>query len=162
MNFVMNPLKTVALLTGVLLAGFTLVMPSAVQADEEALVLNPGFQPNPTIRTGVSGGSRSVVCYTTESQGRTQIRTYVEAENAPNAVVQLPRALNNLRISVQARDDLALVIEGPDGNYCSDDADGLMPAIIGNWPAGTYKVWVGDSVSDRKGAYPYQLLFTQE
>ncbi|MBD2462068.1 hypothetical protein H6G89_13520 [Oscillatoria sp. FACHB-1407] len=161
----MNILKTsaIALTACVMTAGMALVGSQAARAEDyESFTLAPGFRPNPVVGTGLSGGTRLVDCYTNESGGRTLVRTYVDSANAPDHVVTVTRPFSNLRASVQADGDVTLLIDGPDGTYCSDDVDGLMPSISGNWPAGTYNIWIGDFVGDGSGVYRYRLFLTQQ
>lgn len=161
----MNILKTcaIALTTCVMTAGVVLVGSQTASAEDyESFTLTPGFRPNPVVGTGLSGGTRLIDCYTNESGGDTLVRTYVDSEDAPDHVVTVTRGFNNLSASVESDGDVTLVVEGPDGNYCSDDVNGLMPVISGDWPAGTYNIWIGDFVGDGRGAYRYRLFLTQQ
>lgn len=148
----MNMLKnsavalTVGLMTTGLVAGFA---PQA-KADYQSFTLSPGFMPDPQVGTGLSGGPRS-----TPDCG------WVDSANAPDHVVRLPQAFSYLRAHVQSQGDVTLLIEGPDGRFCSDDVNGLMPEISGYWPAGTYNVWIGDFVGNSAGSYRYQLFLTE-
>ncbi len=112
-----------------------LVIGSAQQAraDYQSFGLSPGFMPDPQVGSGYSGGSR-----------QTSDCGFVDSFDAPDHVVQLYQPFSFLRASVQSQGDVTLLIEGPDGRYCSDDANGLMPEISGYWPAGTYSIWIGD------------------
>jgi hypothetical protein len=148
MNIVKNSaavLAACALSTGVVLG-----LPQVAKADYQSFSLAPGFTPDPQVGTGLSGGTRS-----TNDCG------YVDASNAPDHVVTLTRPFSFLRASVEASGDVTLLVTGPDGRFCSDDANGLMPEISGYWPAGTYNIWVGDFVGNGNGTYRYQLFLSE-
>jgi hypothetical protein len=149
----MNILKTSATVLTACALGTSVVLglPQAARADYQNFRLAPGFLPDPAVGTGLSGGSRS-----TGDCG------YVDGANAPDHVMTLTRPFSFLRASVAAEGDVTLLITGPDGRYCSDDANGLMPEVSGFWPAGTYQIWVGDFVGDRSGSFRYQLFLSEE
>jgi len=139
-------MATCAMTTGAIA---TVVEPARAQ-DYQPFTLSPGFVPDPQIGTGLSGGTRP-----TPDCG------YVDQANAPDHVVTLTNSFNFLRASVEATGDVTLLIEGPDGRFCSDDVNGLMPEISGYWPAGTYYVWIGDFVGSPTGAYRYELYLSE-
>jgi hypothetical protein len=148
----MNILKRSAavLAIGAIGSGIVLGLPQVAKADYQSFNLAPGFTPDPQIGTGLSGGTRS-----TSDCG------YVDATNAPDHVITLARPFEFLRASVEAPGDVTLLITGPDGRFCSDDANGLMPEVSGYWSAGTYNVWIGDFVGDGSGTYRYQLMLSE-
>lgn len=138
-------LATCAMTTG---AMATVVQPA--RADYQSFNLAPGFTPDPQIGTGLSGGS-----YRTADCG------FTDLPSAPDHVLTVTRPFSFLRASVEAPGDVTLLIDGPDGRYCSDDVNGLMPEISGSWPAGTYYIWIGDFVGNPAGAYRYQLFLSE-
>ena len=107
--------------------------------------LDPGFLPDPVIGTGLSGGPNF-----TEDCG------YVDDE--PDHIVTLTQEIPYLLSYVEAAGDVTLLITGPDGRFCNDDTEGLLPEISGYWPQGTYQIWVGDW--DNEGL-PYSLFLTE-
>lgn len=144
----MNILKHAATVSVLAISsGIAISLPQPARADYQSFGLTPGFTPDPQIGTGYSGGSRS-----TDDCG------FVDSANSPDHVVQLNQPFSFLRASVNAPGDVTLLIEGPDGRYCSDDANGLMPEIAGYWPAGTYSVWIGDW---DQGGYRYQFSLSE-
>ncbi|MEB3213275.1 MAG: hypothetical protein VKL39_18135 [Leptolyngbyaceae bacterium] len=145
MNIVKNAVATLSAVA--LSSGIALSMPQQARADYQSFGLTPGFMPDPQIGTGYSGGGRA-----TNDCG------FVDSAGSPDHVVQLYQPFNFLRASVNASGDVTLLIEGPDGRYCSDDANGLMPEISGYWPAGTYNVWIGDW---DQGGYRYQFSLSE-
>lgn len=152
-----------AMLTAcVLSAGMALGIPGAARAQSyDSFSLAPGFQPDPLVSTGLSGGVRAVTCDTRTTGEGTVVTTYVDTANAPDHVLHLARPFPFLRASVQATGDVTLLISGPDGIHCSDDVNGVMPEIAGAWPAGTYYIWIGDFVGPSRGAYNYQLFLSE-
>ncbi len=148
----MNTLKTSAVLiaTCLVTTGSALVAIAPALADYQSFRMAPGFTPDPQVGTGVSGGTRS-----TADCG------YVDQADAPDHIVQLTQDFSFLRAAVEAQGDVTLLIEGPDGRFCSDDVNGLMPEISGFWPAGTYNVWIGDFVGNSAGSYPYSLYLSE-
>lgn len=148
----MNIFKHSATVLATCAIGATVVLglPQAAKADYQAFTLEPGFTPDPQVGTGLSGGTRS-----TSDCG------YVDSANAPDHVVTLTRSFDFLRASVEASGDVTLLITGPDGRFCSDDANGLMPEISGYWPAGTYNVWIGDFEGNGSGTHRYQLMLSE-
>lgn len=149
----MNILKNsaIALTTCVLSAGVVFALPQQANAqDYGSFSLTPGFLPDPQIGTGMSGGVRS-----TSDCG------YVDSADAPDHVLTVNEGFSYLRAYVEAPGDVTLLVEGPDGRYCSDDVNGLMPEISGSWPAGTYRIWIGDFAGPGQGTYRYQLFLSE-
>lgn len=60
----------------------------------------------------------------------------------PDHIVTLTDRLE-LEFSVQSNLDTTLVMHGPHGWRCNDDAYDVYPALDGSFPPGTYRVWVG-------------------
>jgi hypothetical protein len=63
--------------------------------------------------------------------------------------------INMLQISVISPEDTTLIIKGPGGVWCNDDYNSKDPAIVGQWQAGTYSIWIGSY--RRNTPYTYQL-----
>lgn len=145
MNIVKNSVRALSVVA--LSTGLAVGIAAQVRADYQSFGLAPGFMPDPQIGNGYSGGPR-----------QTNDCGFVDTTNAPDHVVQLYQPFNFLRATVQSQGDVTLLIEGPDGRYCSDDANGLMPEIAGYWPAGTYNVWIGDW--DQNG-YRYEFSLSE-
>lgn len=145
----MNILKhsAIALSACAMTTGLTIGVAQQANADYQSFSLAPGFMPDPQIGSGYSGGPR-----------QTSDCGFVDTTQAPDHVVRLAQPFSFLRASVESSGDVTLLIEGPDGRFCSDDVNGLMPEISGYWPAGTYNVWIGDW--DR-GGYRYQFHLSE-
>ena len=64
----------------------------------------------------------------------------------PNHVLVLSEAVSRLSMSVVSEGDTTLLIEGPRGVDCNDNyRRNSRDAAVrdGQWPAGTYRIWVG-------------------
>lgn len=109
------------------------------------LTLSPGFSSNRVLR-GESGGDRLSDC------------GYVKRLGMPNHVVELTDDFDDLRVNVNAPGDVTLLIEGPGGQICSDDVNGMLPQVAGYWPAGIYQFWIGDF---NRAGYDYELTFSE-
>lgn len=93
--------------------------------------LAPGFLPDPLTNAGISGGPIN-----TPDCGN--------IDTTPDHIVEITEAFAFLRMHVESEGDVTLVVQGPFGRLCSDDAVGLLPEIARDWPVGSYQVWVGD------------------
>jgi hypothetical protein len=115
-------------------------------AQYEDFELSPGFQPDPRVGSGTSGG--------TEDSGDCG-----EIDSTPDHLMTLTRDFDFLQISVEAPGDTTLLIEKPNGErVCSDDTRGVLPEVSGSYPAGRYKIWVGDWGN----SYEYQICVSQD
>lgn len=115
-------------------------------AQYEDFELSPGFQPDPRLGSGTSGG-------TEDGSGCGKI------DSTPDHLLTLTRDFDFLRISVEAPGDITLLVEKPNGEQvCSDETLGVLPEVSGNYPAGRYKIWVGDWGN----SYEYQICLSQD
>jgi len=62
-------------------------------------------------------------------------------------------AAQDLRIAVSAPADTTLVLRGPSGLRCNDDANGHDPALAGTFEAGRWLVYVGSYERTARTAY---------
>lgn len=139
----------IALVSGLLTLGVWLGTASIARSDSADITLSPGFSPDPLISTGVSGGAQA-----TPDCG------YINA--APNHIVTLTDTFPFLQAKVMSNGDVTLLIEAPTGKrICSDDVDGLMPQISGAPAAGSYKIWIGDYLTQPESGYDYELSLSQ-
>jgi hypothetical protein len=107
--------------------------------DYESMTLAPGFMPDPRTVTGRSGGNVEA-----QSMGRSNYGPCVgKIDRTADHVVTLTSDFSFLKLHVLSDEDTSLVIRGPDGLRCNDDADGLNPVVEGRWPAGRYEVFIG-------------------
>ncbi|HEY9650636.1 MAG TPA: hypothetical protein V6C95_08230 [Coleofasciculaceae cyanobacterium] len=113
----------------------------------QPLELRPGFQPDPVVVNGTTGGSpASTNCGVT---GATQ-----------NVQVSLGANFNYLRFSVQSSGQPTLLIEGPSGSSCiqADSLSGGKIQAPGLWEQGLYKISIGNRI---EGQHSYTLSITQ-
>ena len=77
----------------------------------------------------------------------------------PNHVVTLEQPFEDLSFIVNAPSDTTLVVLGPNGTRCNDDAseDGHDPMIRGAWVAGDYRVYVGSYEEGQRIRYSLTL-----
>lgn len=61
----------------------------------------------------------------------------------PDHILTLAQTIPMLRVAVASEGDTTLLIHGPYGWTCNDDANGFNPALETEFPAGTYRIWVG-------------------
>ena len=79
--------------------------------------------------------------------------------NQPQHVVSLPYGMRYFRVDTISRQDTTLAIVTPDGQvWCDDDGAGNYNARLeGQFPAGTYAVYVGTYQRGRRANYAIQL-----
>jgi hypothetical protein len=125
-----------------------MLVSSAGMVRSQPIEISPGFQPDPLVVNGTSGGS-------TATQGCGMIGT------KPNLVLTLNANFKYLRINVQGTGKPTLLIKGPSGKSCVP-ADTLSEGKIqapGYWEKGTYSIFVGDMAG---GQNSYTLSVTQK
>lgn len=120
------------------------------------ITLTPGFTPDPWLIGGISGGRQEA----TSQAGRGETETgicwgYISEQ--PDHRLVLTEFFDYLTVGVASAGDTTLVIQGPGGTWCSDDAQGRDPRIGGQWLPGTYQIWVGSADPDAYFVYDLQL-----
>ncbi len=114
--------------------------------------LTPGFTPDPFKGNGTSGGATSAATFSAGCNG------YVATQ--PDHIFTAGGAFGNLRIMAKSTGDITLVVRMPDGTFrCNDDHEGTDPLISGNFPAGTYGIWIGSYQSGTNS--PYTIGFSE-
>ncbi|MBD2099449.1 hypothetical protein H6F94_00865 [Leptolyngbya sp. FACHB-261] len=128
--------------------------------------LSPGFRPDPSKLHGLSGGA--ITASTKAGKATTETgpcNGFVD--DRPDHELTLSSAFNYLNLRVRSTGDTMLLVKGPGGSWCNDNAaatptattTNINPAISGRWLPGTYQVWIG---SKQQGEYlPYVLEITQ-
>jgi hypothetical protein len=107
---------------------------SAIPPGEGDAPLSVGLTDAPLVIAGRSGGPISARDYGAECAGH--------VSRDPSLSVELAEP-GTYRVEVQSAGDTTLVLEGPTGVFCSDDVDGVNPAIVEHLEAGVYHVFVG-------------------
>ncbi|NEQ44376.1 MAG: hypothetical protein F6K00_12790 [Leptolyngbya sp. SIOISBB] len=121
-----------------------------VSLDDGTFAIVPGFTPDPLVGTGISGGPDEV-----EGCG------FIAPYEYPDHVLYIDEYFDYLRVSVESPGDVTLFMENVDTGetVCVDDSNGtLLPEFAGEWPVGTYFIWIGDF--DGAG-YPYELYISE-
>jgi hypothetical protein len=129
-------------------AAVAMLFGSASVVRSQAIQIAPGFDPDPTVVNGTSGGSVA-------SKGCGAIAAQ------PNHVVTLSANFNYLRFNVQGDGQPTLLIKGPNGTSCvpADSFSGGKIQAPGFWEKGIYSIYVGDLAG---GQHPYTLSLTQQ
>lgn len=103
------------------------------------LTLETGFTPDPRTVQLRAGGDLNARSLSSACSGF--------ITRAPDVRLNFSGGNLPLILSVAARSDTTLVVNGPDGSwYCDDDggANGLNPSVRFNNPSGgRYEIWVG-------------------
>lgn len=118
--------------------------------------------PNPTGLRGVSGGSMSAshrsIANRVESPTGPCVG-YVDLQ--PNHRMTLTAFFDYLRLEVQSPADTTLVVKGPGGSWCNDDAgQSKNPAIAGQWQPGIYSIWIGSYENNEYHPYILKIIQT--
>jgi len=126
----------------------------------ENVTLSPNFTPDPTTIRGISGGDRAA----SQIAGRSNTATgpcngFVDAQ--PDHTIVLTQFFSYLSLQVQSNQDTTIVIRGPGGVWCNDDASGKNPGIAGQWLSGTYQVWVGSFAQNSYSPYVIRISETK-
>jgi hypothetical protein len=128
------------------------VQPPGAPSNVGTVSLTPGVQPDPNVVPGTSGGNVHPATMDATCQGWvTQRPDHLFVASAP---------FRNLKIMAHSGGDTTLIVQRPDGAYlCNDDFEARDPAVLGNFAAGTYKIWVGSYTQGENT--PYRLGFTE-
>jgi hypothetical protein len=113
---------------------------SEARALQTALTVSADFSSDPYLVDGAAGGpvpSRQLG-FPSGCPGWFQ--------SEPQHTLVLPYDMNYLRVEVPSDGDATIAIVTPDGNvWCDDDSAGnLTPRLEGMFPAGVYRVYVGN------------------
>jgi hypothetical protein len=113
---------------------------SEARALQTALTVSAGFSSDPYFVDGTAGGPvpGRQMGFPSGCPG------WFQAE--PQHTLVLPYDMNYLRVEVPSDGDATIAIVTPDGNvWCDDDSAGnLTPRLEGMFPAGVYRVYVGN------------------
>lgn len=123
------------------------------QAQQQAVVLTAGSMPAPYAMPG----------YVVGQIASTQLGLPASCPGywaqQPQHVVSLPAGMPYFRVDVVSGTDTTLAIVTPDGQvWCNDDGgEGRNPRLEGQFPAGTYAVYVGTYQPGHRANYNVQL-----
>ncbi|WP_204154068.1 hypothetical protein [Leptolyngbya sp. CCY15150] len=125
----------------------------------EDITLTPNFTPNPATVRGLSGGNQAASDMVQSTQSSTGLCNGF-INDQPDHTMVLTQPFPYLSLQVQSRQDTTLIVRDQDGNtWCNDNYQTFSPAIIGEWAAGTYRIWVG-GISPRQSA-PYVITLSE-
>jgi hypothetical protein len=127
-------------------------------AQEKAknVTIDPQSSPDPLIIAGVSGGPVEAI----EVIKREDTTTgYCDGfvNRRPNHTITLNSFFNFLKVEVESNADTTIMIKGPGGIWCNDDAENANPVIEGQWQAGTYKLWIGSYQENENNDYVIRI-----
>ena len=125
----------------------------------ENVRLNSNYIPEPIIVRGISGGSvlaKKIAGKNETSNGA--CAGFVDAR--PDHTLVLETFFDYLSLQVHSPQDTTIVVRGPGGSWCNDDAQGKNPGLAGEWLAGTYRIWVGSY--DQTKYHPYLLRISKQ
>ena len=142
-----------------LLLGTTIIFNSfttASQAQSNTIIVNSSIAKEPLVLKGNSGGTVVVKEISqTENTATGYCDGYVRPQ--PNHVLKLESFFESLRLKVESPADTTILIKGPGGVWCNDDADNADPMIEGQWQPGTYQVWIGSYQADSNNQYRIKI-----
>ncbi|MFT4705605.1 MAG: hypothetical protein ACI81R_003316 [Bradymonadia bacterium] len=131
------------------------LMTDAIGSNYLSATIGRGYEAPPEVLRGVSGGEIDA-----SYLGRTVDGPCRGVTTAlPDHMLTLTERTDSLQLNVTSRGDTVLLVHGPDGWRCNDDADGQNPSLSGTWAPGTYRVWVA---SYDQRFYDYALLLDFE
>lgn len=159
MNLSAIPRRSIAKLSvlglmGALLAGT--FAPVLAQSDYRKITIGEAIEPNPIVVRGKSGGKFSAIeIVETENTATGFCNGFIGRK--PNHILVLSDFLEYLKLEVASDSDTTIVVQGPGGVWCNDDAETANPAIEGEWQPGKYKIWVGSYQENAKEEYQLSI-----
>lgn len=149
--------------TAIVVSGLISITSAKAQSNQpqpifENVRIGSKFAPDPLIIRGISGGS--VPARSVAGRGETPTGACVGyVDEQPDHTVELTSFFNYLSLQVQSPEDTTLIVRGPGGSWCNDDAQGKNPGIAGQWQPGTYRVWIGSYEKDQY--HPYVIRMSE-
>lgn len=123
----------------------------------DKIVINQKDLARPIVVEGISGGQTAVrEIARTENTATGYCDGFVRSQ--PNHALQLESFFEFLRLEVESDADTTILVKGPGGVWCNDDAGTANPIIEGQWQPGLYEVWVGSYQADVE--HNYQIKIT--
>ena len=142
-----------------LLLGTTIFFNSFVsntQAQANNILVNSSLANKPLLIKGNSGGSIIAQEITqTENTATGYCDGYVRYQ--PNHVLKLESFFESLRLEVESSADTTILVKGPGGVWCNDDASSANPMIEGQWQPGVYQVWIGSYQANSNNKYRIKI-----
>ncbi len=142
-----------------LLLGTTIIFnsfASSTQAQTNNIFVNSSLANNPLVVKGNSGGSViAKEISQTENTATGYCDGYVRSQ--PNHVIKLESFFDSLRLEVESSADTTILVKGPGGVWCNDDAGSANPIIEGQWQPGIYQVWIGSYQANSNNKYRIRI-----
>jgi hypothetical protein len=131
------------------------LMIDATGANYGAMTVGRGYELPPIQTSGIAGGTLDAAPLGRTADG--PCRGFATA--LPDHTLTVTDRSARFSLHVASTADTVLLVHGPDGWRCNDDAEGANPALQGPWAAGRYRVWV----ASYDGTYaPYTLRIRGE
>ncbi len=139
---------------------FLSTFPGWSQSIFESVRVTPKFTPDPMTIRGVSGGP--IPATNVAQMEDTETGSCVGfVDKEPDHTLTLTSFFDFLSLQIDSSQDTTLVIKGPGGTWCVDDArNNKNPSVAGQWLEGNYEVWVGSYTQDEY--HPYVISISQQ
>ncbi|TVQ96838.1 MAG: hypothetical protein EA398_15365 [Deltaproteobacteria bacterium] len=136
------------------------VRPAPAAPETQTGSLEPGFLPDPFTQESIAGGPRSASEWAPRAVEPHNVQCRGTYPTEPQHVLTLGE-FGSLKITASptTSGDLTMVIEGPGGVWCNDDFEGLDPGFDTAFPAGEYRIFVGNFGGG--SPTPYTLSVTE-
>ena len=133
-----------------------LSLPVGAQHIATNTTLESQFTPNPLILEGMSGGElKATEVVQTEETATGYCDGYVNRQ--PNHILVLQNFFEFLKIEVESNNDTTILVQGPGGVWCNDDAYNTNPVIEGEWQEGRYQIWIGSYEANSSKNYQIKI-----
>ncbi|MBD2194924.1 MULTISPECIES: hypothetical protein [Calothrix] len=121
----------------------SLVLSDANLAQTPANIISANLSSDPVVLNGKSDAAVKSNCGNIPTK--------------PSQVIQVPKSLPYLRVTVESKGQPTLLIDGPGGKFCvlADSSEGKAE-LAGYWQSGQYSFYVGD-VSQRQVNYTLSI-----
>jgi len=160
MKFTIHPSSVIWQLKRGWLIGAIALLPLTAIAQESnfgKLALNSDH-PSGVLR-GSTGGAASLPAIVSNRDRHNQ-QCLGFGDPKPDHLLILEKPFATLNLQVRSNTDTTLIIQGPDGVVrCGDDNGSNKNARITdtNWPAGTYRVWIGTATPGTQQDYTLSI-----
>lgn len=136
--------------------GGSIFSPGYAQSAARKITLGNTVEPNPLVVRGKSGGKlKAVEVVNIESTATGFCNGFIGQK--PNHILVLGSFFEFLKLEVSSSSDTTIIVEGPGGVWCNDDATSANPAIEGEWQPGQYRIWVGSYQESAKDEYQLSI-----
>ncbi|MBE9046236.1 hypothetical protein IQ255_17790 [Pleurocapsales cyanobacterium LEGE 10410] len=126
------------------------------QAHPNKITINQNTVAQPLTIKGTSGGA---IAAQEIAQAENTATGYCDGyvRRQPNHFLELESFVEFLRLEVESQADTTILVKGPGGVWCNDDAGTVNPMIEGQWQPGIYQVWVGSYQADSNDNYQIKI-----